>query len=76
MMIRGAEGSRFDEADFRDELTAAVQAGPVVLDILVTEDRSAGWTKIGFIELDDAVTSDSCDHRLHFAHPKFRSDLP
>jgi hypothetical protein len=76
MMIRGASGSRFDEADFRDELTAAVQAGPIVLDILVSEDRSVGWDKIGFIELDEAVTSDSCDHRLHFSHPKFRSDLP
>lgn len=76
MMVRGAAGTRFDQDDFRDELMAAVQAGPVVLDILVTEDRWAGWFKIGHIEFEDAVASDSCDHRLHFAHPRFRSDLP
>jgi hypothetical protein len=76
MMIRGAEGSRFDVADFRDELAAALEAGPVVMDILVSEDRTAGWNKIGFIEFDAGVASDSCDHRLHFHHPKFRSDLP
>jgi len=76
MMIRGAEGPRFDQAYFRDEIKAALQAGPIVLDILVTEDRDHEWNKIGFIELDEAVASDSCDHRLHFSHPKFRSDLP
>lgn len=76
MMIRGAAGTRFDVADFRNELATAVEAGPVELDILVSDDRDAGWTRLGFVEFDEAVASEGCDHRLHFAHPKFRKDLP
>jgi hypothetical protein len=76
MMLRGSEGARFDKADFRDELTAALAARPVVMDILVSENRDAGWNKIGHIEFDAGVASDSCDHRVHFHHPKFRTDLP
>jgi len=76
MMIRGADGPRFDQADFRDELLTALDHGPIVLDILVTEDRYQGWYKLGDIEFEAAVVSDSCDHRLHFAHPRWRSDLP
>ena len=30
------------------------------------------WRTIGFIEATDDAASDSCDHRLHFAHPQFR----
>jgi hypothetical protein len=75
MMIRGAEGARFDQADFRDELATALKAGPVTMNILVSEDKTS-WSTIGFIEFDDGVASDSCDHRLHFHHPKFRTDLP
>jgi hypothetical protein len=48
----------------------------MVMDILVSENRDQGWDKIGFIEFEAGIASDSCDHRLHFSHPKFRSDLP
>lgn len=76
MMVRGHEGKRFDQSDFRDEITTALKEGPIVLDILVSEDRDRGFDPIGYIELDAAVASDSCDHRLHFSHPRFRTNLP
>jgi len=63
--------------DFRDEFT--LNAGEnLIFDISVASKESAGvkeWQEIGTITLDASVASDSCDHRLHFHHPKFRDDL-
>jgi hypothetical protein len=72
MMVQGAPGQRVDAADFRDELHVADYGGAIQLDISVAADTAKIWQKIGFIEFTEEIASDSCDHRLHFSHPKQR----
>jgi len=38
-------------------------------------NKNKNWQKIGTITLDTSTISNSCDHRLHFHHPKFRDNL-
>lgn len=81
LRVQGVAGTaRLDEADFRDELDISRFPGEQVeLEIAVAaplgRSRDKQWETIGRIILDESVISDSCDHRLHFAHPKFRDDL-
>jgi hypothetical protein len=62
--------------DFRDELL--IENEPLVFSINVaskkTEDK-VEWIEIGTITFSKSLSSYSCDHRLHFHHPKFRDDL-
>jgi hypothetical protein len=74
MKIQGAPGPRSDAADFRDELAIGNYGGHLVFDISVSEDKT-NWQQIGFIDFTESMASDSCDHRLHFSHPKYRTDL-
>lgn len=81
MRIRGTDGSaRIEENDFRDELVVSRYPGKKIEFAIEVAPPTTGntdkqWRKIGRIVIDDSVVSDSCDHRLHFAHPKFRKDL-
>jgi len=69
---------RADQNDFRDELR--VENYPdkqIVYAIEVAEPlnqknrkRDASWQTIGQLVLSESVTSDACDTRLHFTHPK------
>jgi len=69
---------RADQNDFRDELR--VENYPdkqIVYAIEVAEPlnqknrkRDASWQTIGQLVLNESVTSDACDTRLHFTHPK------
>ena len=73
--VRG--DSRYDKVDFRDELKVATQNG-LVFDISVANkvvDKEKNWQKIGKITIDKSVVSNTCDHQLHFHHPKWRDDL-
>ncbi len=77
MMIVGSAGvPRFLADDFREELSLEHYPGGLRFDILVadvgTRLGTKSWRKIGVIDIDDQVSSDSCDHRLHFSHPRFR----
>jgi hypothetical protein len=77
MKIEAAEGMpRIDEEDFRDELKLENYPEGLRFSISVaSEGRRFGdkaWQKIGFIDVEETVVSDSCDHRLHFAHPRAR----
>ncbi len=69
-----ADMPRIDEADFRDELNVNNYPQGLRLDISVASKGSRlgnkEWQKIGYMEFDASVTSESCDHRLHFSHPK------
>ena len=62
--------------DFRDELNIANYPDNLVFDIEVASKGSRfgkkQWQTIGYISFDDSIVSESCDHRLHFAHPKSR----
>lgn len=75
-----AEQVRMDSIDFRDEFDMSrYDAGRIVFDIEVASDilvnRQKDWQTIGRLVFDESVVSDTCDHRLHFHHPKFRDDL-
>ena len=77
MMIVGSPGvPRFLADDFREELSLAHYPRGLRFDILVTDTGTRlgtkSWRKIGVLDVDDQVSSDSCDHRLHFPHPPFR----
>ncbi|WP_141733366.1 hypothetical protein [Oligoflexus tunisiensis] len=77
LKIDAAEGMpRIDESDFRDELTLANYPDGLRFRISVASEGSRfgdkAWQTIGFIDVEDTVVSESCDHRLHFAHPRAR----
>lgn len=77
LMITGSpDVPRVDAADFRDELAIANYPSGLRFDIRVatvgTRTGDKQWATIGFIDVKDTVVSDSCDHRLHFSHPRFR----
>jgi hypothetical protein len=74
MKIQGAPGPRSDAPDFRHELDVESYGGHLDFEIYVSEDKQT-WQKLGFIDFTDSVASDSCDHRLHFSHPKYRTEL-
>ena len=68
---------KIDAKDFRDELKIK-NGDNLEFDIFVANkmvDDKKIWKKIGVIRLDTSVVSNSCDHRLHFHHPKWRDDL-
>ena len=78
MKIEAREGQTKVEADdFRDEFVLD-KGEQLLFDISVSSKEENGikdWQKIGTITLDASVISDTCDHRLHFHHPKFRDDI-
>ena len=75
--IEAKKGQTVDAEDFRDELIIA-KDNSLVFDISVasrvTNDKK-DWQTIGTITFDASVVSNSCEHRLHFHHPKWREDL-
>jgi hypothetical protein len=78
--IQGSPGARNPAKDFRDELRLDNNGGELMFDIYVTSTGDRGqpksnWLKIGYIQLTEESLSLGCDTRLHFAHPKQRSDL-
>jgi len=58
-----------DTKDFRDELKIINK--DLIFDIFVSNDKKI-WDNIGYIILSESVTSTSCDHNLHFSHPKYK----
>jgi hypothetical protein len=76
MMLHAQEKHNTAAKDFREELE--IKDKVLNFDISVasqlTNDKKK-WQKIGTIALDTSVVSNSCDHRLHFHHPKWRNDL-
>ncbi len=63
---------RVDKADFRDELNVGLYGNNLDFDVLVSATKTGLFEKIGYIEFQESTASDSCDHRVHFHHPKFR----
>ena len=59
-----------DRKDFRDELIDHMAMnGDIRFNIKVSEDKK-NWKSIGYISFDDIISSEACDHRLHFHHHK------
>ncbi len=76
MKVKALSGQTVNKSDFRNELS--INSNNLVFRISVASEIVNGkkdWMDIGLITLDSSVISDSCDHRLHFHHPKWRSDL-
>jgi hypothetical protein len=67
---------RIDELDFRDELNKSYYPNGLRFNISVASKGSRfgfkAWQTIGFIDVEETVVSESCDHRLHFSHPRPR----
>ena len=77
MMIKSRDNKNIDALDFRDELKIATSTG-LTFDIFVSSKSVNGkkdWENIGTMKFEESVVSNTCDHRLHFHHPKFRDDL-
>jgi len=78
MKIQAQENqTKFGVDDFRDEFLLNVGEELVFL-ISVASKKVDGeplWKKIGTITFESSVVSATCDHRLHFHHPKWRDDL-
>ncbi len=79
MKVKIQNNKKVDESDFRDELRIA-EGTKLIFDIsvankLLESKGNKNWEKIGTITFDSSVISHSCDHRLHFHHPKYRDDL-
>jgi hypothetical protein len=79
MKIQAAPGQTVDEDDFRDELNVDQYNGQLQFQILVAsvqnDEGVKNWKQIGKIIFKKSVVSNSCDHRLHFHHPKWKSNL-
>ena len=79
MKVSAAKGQTIDEKDFRDELNVKNYNGKIIFNISVaSEEDSDGkksWNDIGTIKFTESAVSNSCDHRLHFHHPKWRKNL-
>ncbi len=76
--ITGAgETPRVDALDFRDELRVASYPSGLRFEIWVANQGTRvgrkAWQYLGYIEATDDALTDSCDHRLHFSHPKDRN---
>ncbi len=71
MSLDSENTERPGDADFRDELRLKNFKHGLKFSISVA-DEDAAFTKIGVIELDEEALTESCDHRLHFGHPKWK----
>jgi len=79
MKVQALPGQTVDAKDFRDELNMDANDGKIQFSISVAsrldKNGKKKWSRIGNIIFDSSVVSNSCDHRLHFHHPKWNSDL-
>jgi len=77
MKIEAKNPKQNDKKDFRDELTIK-DGEKLIFNIFVANkkmDEKKVWQKVGTITFDSSVISYSCDHRLHFHHPKWKKEL-
>jgi hypothetical protein len=79
MMVKASSKQlKVDESDFRNELLISVNRSVLSFDVYTANAEVNGkknWKKIGKINFEESIASDSCDHRLHFHHPKWISEL-
>ncbi len=78
MKVEAKSGQTVNAEDFRDELDIRPTKKLVfIISVANKEDKQGEkeWKTIGSITFDTSVVSVSCDHRLHFHHPKWRDDL-
>jgi len=73
MKVEALEGeTKVGVNDFREELMLS-ENETMIFGISVASEENNGskiWQEIGTITFDESVVSTTCDHRLHFHHPK------
>jgi len=77
MKVEAKKGQTVDAEDFRNELHIK-EGNKLIFNIFVANESTndkKDWQNIGTITFDTSVVSASCDHQLHFHHPKWRTDL-
>jgi len=77
MKVEAKKGQTVEAKDFRDELRLSNNK-KLVFSISVASEKmnnKKAWKEIGTITLDTSVVSKSCDHRLHFHHAVWKSNL-
>ncbi len=75
--IEAKKGQTIEAEDFRDELLIHKNK-KITFNISVAsqiKNDKKEWKIIGTITFDTSIVSNSCDHQLHFHHPKWREDL-
>ena len=77
MKVEAKQGQTVEANDFRDELRTTGSEKLIFVISVASEKikEKIQWLTIGTISLNSSVISKSCDHRLHFHHPKWKSDL-
>jgi len=76
IQISAQQGQTVHTKDFRNEFLLSNKK--IIFDIVVASKEIEGiknWKKIGTITFDDAIISNTCDHRLHFHHPVWKDNL-
>lgn len=71
MQICGAKGQRIFARDFRDQLRTRRYGAGLKFDLAVRDTMKQPWARLGYLEFTDDVVSETCDHRLHFSHPRW-----
>ncbi len=77
MKLEAKNSKKVDAKDFRDELKI-IDNDSLVFNIFVANNiinDNKNWKQIGTITLDSSIISNSCDHKLHFHHPRYKDDL-
>jgi len=77
MKVEAKQGQTVEAKDFRNE-SKITNNEKLYFSISVASEKNKNkkaWKNIGEIALDTSVVSMSCDHRLHFHHPKWKSNL-
>jgi len=79
MKMGAVKGQTLNMEDFRDELTLKNRGSDLIFNISVADSENSegvrNWKKIGQVTFTESTVSDSCDHRLHFHHPRWKEDL-
>ena len=77
MKVEAKAAMAFEAEDFRDELRLAKDETLRFTVSVASEkvNKEKDWKSIGTILLKSSVVSVSCDHRLHFHHPVWNSNL-
>jgi hypothetical protein len=73
LRVRGAPGARVNTRDFRDQLRMEINGGSLSFILSVRDSTREPWRTLGSMSFTRAAASDSCDHRLHFPHPRWRT---
>lgn len=64
-----------NKRDFRDELIDTLKANTYLKFIISVSKDKKEFQRIGSVTFSEIAASESCDHRLHFHHLKFRDDI-